>query len=131
MTDFFVFGKAIRMIAYYLKDTTIGHAVPTAFRDHAFEFRLQRLKPLETLLHLFQLPLRDGIGVGTGLLRVVGKRQKFANGINGKTQLTSMTNERQPVQIDRMITPLPALCALWSFVSVLLKAILAQVSTPT
>jgi len=113
MTGVLVFGQAFRMIVQDLQNTAISHAVTATFRDHPFEFRLQRFQPPEALLNLFQLALRNRIGVGTGLMGVVRKLQKFANGIKRKSKLARMTNERQPVQIGRMITPLPTLGTPW------------------
>lgn len=71
-------------------DPAFGYLPASAFLDHPPQFTAQRLQTDDTLINFREARLGDCIGGGTGLIRVVLKRQKRANGFYLEAEFASM-----------------------------------------
>ena len=80
--------QTFRMIPQHFQNLAFSDTFARAFHDHALQLFLQGIEAFDPLFDLLQLAARDGIGLGAGLGRVIGKVQQFPNGPKREAELT-------------------------------------------
>ncbi|MBB3453486.1 mannose-6-phosphate isomerase-like protein (cupin superfamily) [Rhizobium sp. BK313] len=104
-------GSMVRMHALPVIGKDFDHpalvdAAVAATFDHHLQFGFQCRQAAYPLLDFDQTRLGDGIGRGTGLMRIILQGKKRADRIDFEAQFPSMADESQPVQMPRLVRAL-------------------------
>ena len=90
---------ALAVIRQHLDHAAFADLPVPAALDHVLELGFQGREAAYPLNHFDQPGLGDGVGGGARLAGIVLQGQQRPDGINLKSQLPGMANERQPAQI--------------------------------
>jgi hypothetical protein len=99
-------GYTLGVIVKNLDHVAISDPTTLALPDHSSQLGLQGLQALDTPLNFNQLCTGNGIGGFARLIGLIGEAQQIPDGIQGKPQLSGMTDEYQSFDMGGFINPL-------------------------
>src|SRR5262245_2853868 len=86
----------------------LARAGALAAPDHALELRAQRFEARDLALDVFEMRLGDAVGARARLLGPVAERQQLADRVEREAELARMADEREALQMLRVVNALIA-----------------------
>lgn len=86
------------MISQNLDHAAFPDRAMRTLRHHLLQLAAQRRQLRDPPVHRLQLRLRDGVGSGAGLVRIVLQGQQVADRVEWKAKVAGMADEKQSCQ---------------------------------
>ena len=97
---------AVAVVAQPLNDPAFRNPSVAASIDHAFKFPLQCLESFDLLVYFLDLNACDGVYRLARLTGLISQLEEVADRFEGEPQLTAMSDEYEPLDMETSITTL-------------------------